>query len=279
LECKATQYDQKEDVASVKSYDEIFMFNLVSFGLNLIMIIFISSIVVNIMKYQNLKEEKMNKYRWLLRNKKNYESESTLEEILKSWPEEDGAEVDVHMFSFWNVVLILSNLFNILANLIIFINGLSLTFKLDQIEFFITVFLGFGCFFSWINILYILGQYENFSLVNKTLSNSAPSIFWFAVGISPIFLAYVFSGYCMYHETNRFKNLQTSYLSMLAMFAGDEIDKSFEDTADYPLSNLYTYSYTFTFLLVIANVFVFLIESGYQMELKEIEKRQEKKKL
>ena len=66
---------------------------------------------------------------------------------------------------------------------------------------------------------------------------------------------------------------------MLAVFAGDEIDKTFEDTGDHPLSNLYTYSYTFTFLLVIANVFVFLIESGYQMELNAVEKRQEKKKM
>lgn len=185
----------------------------------------------------------------------------------------------MQIFGFWNIVLILSNLFNILGNLIIFINSLSLTFKVDQIEFFITVFLGFGCFFSWINILYILGQYENFSLVNKTLANSAPSIFWFAVGTSPIFLAYVFSGFCMYHETQRFRDLQTSYVSMLAVFAGDEIDKTFEDTADHPLSNIYTYTYTFTFLLVIANVFVFLIESGYQMELNAVEKRQDKKKL
>ena len=79
IECKASNFDQKEDTNSTKIFDEIFMFNLVSFGINFIMIIFIASIVVEILKYQNLKEEKLNKYRWLLRNKKNYDSESTLD--------------------------------------------------------------------------------------------------------------------------------------------------------------------------------------------------------
>ena len=87
IECKASNFDQKEDTSSTKIFDEIFMFNLVSFGINFVMIIFISSIVVEILKYQNLKEEKLNKYRWLLRNKKNYDSEHTLEEIFKSTTE------------------------------------------------------------------------------------------------------------------------------------------------------------------------------------------------
>jgi hypothetical protein len=183
----------------------------------------------------------------------------------------------VHIFSFWNIVLVLSNLFNVLANLIIFINNMSITFRVDQIEFFISFFLGFGCFFSWINILYILGQYENFSLVNKTLANSAPSIFWFSIGTAPIFLAYVFSGFCMYHESERFADVESSYMGLLALFAGDELQEVFFDTEDYPLSQAFTYSYSIIFLLVIANVFVFLIESGYQMELNDVEKRKEQR--
>lgn len=187
--------------------------------------------------------------------------------------------VDVHIFSFWNIVLVLSNLLGLLANLIIFINSVSIAFRVNQIEFFISFFLGFACFFSWINLLYILSQYEEFSLVNKTLANSAPGLFWFSVGTAPIFLAFVFSGYCMYHESERFKDVSSSYMGLLALFAGDELQNVFFDTEDYPLSLAFTYSYSIIFLLVIANVFVFLIESGYQQELNEIEKRKEKRRM
>lgn len=187
--------------------------------------------------------------------------------------------VDLHIFSFWNIVLVLSNLLGLLANLIIFINSVSIAFRVNQIEFFISFFLGFGCFFSWINLLYILSQYEEFSLVNKTLANSAPGLFWFAVGTAPIFLAFVFSGFCMYHESVRFQDVGSSYMGLLALFAGDELQEVFFDTEDYPLSLAFTYSYSIIFLLVIANVFVFLIESGYQQELNEIEKRKEQRAL
>jgi hypothetical protein len=156
------------------------------------------------------------------------------------------------------------------------INGMSLTFKGDQIDFIITVFLGFGCFFSWISVLEVLSLYQNFRLVSQTLAISTPSVFWFAVGTSPIFLAYVFQGYCFYHENPQFKTLQTSYFTMLALFAGDEIVEYINQARSMPFSDFFGYSYVFIFLLVIANVFVFLIESGYQTELGNMEKRRER---
>lgn len=187
--------------------------------------------------------------------------------------------VDVHIFSFWNIVLVLSNLLGLLANLIIFINSVSIAFRVNQIEFFINFFLGFACFFSWINLLYILSQYENFSLVNKTLANSAPGIFWFAVGTAPIFLAFVFSGFCMYHDTERFASVSNSYMGLLALFAGDELQGAYYDIHEMPLGSAFTYSYSVIFLLIIANVFVFLIESGYQQELNEIEKKRKQREM
>ena len=272
-ECNGQNFDQKEDQNkdnnTARIFDEFFILNLISFVLNFTMTIFIVQTIIEIFKYHSLKGEKMAKYRWLLRNKKNFSGNEALDQIFEGSEE----QFDVHIFSFWNIVLVLGNLFNLISNLIIFINSISITFRVDQIEFLISLFLGFGCFFSWINILYILGQYENFSLVNKTLANSAPSIFWFSVGTAPIFLAYVFSGFCMYHDSKRYADIETSYMGLLALFAGDEIQNAFQDTSDYPLSLTFTYSYSIIFLVVIANVFVFLIESGYQMELFQIEKR------
>lgn len=81
----------------------------------------------------------------------------------------------------------------------------------------------------------------------------------------------------MFHEGERFKDLFHSYLGLLCLFAADEYQDFFLDTDEFPLNELYFYLYGFVILVVIANVFVFIIESGYEKELRDAEKRQQKK--
>ena len=51
----------------------------------------------------------------------------------------------------------------------------------------------------------------------------------------------------------------------------------FFDTAGAPFSSAYAYLYTALYMLVISNVFIFLIESGYQQEVNRLEKLEEEK--
>jgi hypothetical protein len=145
----------------------------------------------------------------------------------------------------------------------------------DSVDNIINILLAFACFTSWINILYILSLFENFNLVNKTLSNSAPSIFWFSLGIAPIFLAFVFSGFCMFHENERFEDVQRTYLGLMCLFAADEYQDFYLDTEEFPMSQLYFYMYGFVILIVVGNVFVFLIESGYEKEIRDSARRKQ----
>lgn len=192
--------------------------------------------------------------------------------------QEDDNEQDVQIFGFWNVCLFMGNVFNLFCNLIIFFNEFTSNFQFESVEHIINILLAFGCLIAWTNLLYILSLFENFNIVNKTLANSAPGIFWFSLGIAPIFSAFVFSGFCMFHECARFKDLFHSYLGLMCLFAADEYQDFFLDTDDYPLNELYFYLYGFVILVVIANVFVFIIESGYEKELRDSEKRQQRKK-
>lgn len=98
-ECKASNFDQKNQndlTSDSRIFEEFFVFNLLSFLINFKMTIFIVRIIIEIFKYRILKIEKVKKYRWLLRNKKNFDGKKALKQILPS----NDHEIDIHIFSF-----------------------------------------------------------------------------------------------------------------------------------------------------------------------------------
>ena len=92
-ECKADNFDQKESHnsggSSGRIFEEFFIFNLMSFLLNFTMTIFIVQIIIEIFKYRSLKIEKVSKYRWLLRNKKNFDGKVSQfsQKLMLTFPE------------------------------------------------------------------------------------------------------------------------------------------------------------------------------------------------
>jgi hypothetical protein len=76
-----TSCDENYDTNSKKSakkgadtiiFREFLFYNIISFIINLVMTFFLANIVISIFKYRTYKEEKMRKYTWLLRNKKEF---------------------------------------------------------------------------------------------------------------------------------------------------------------------------------------------------------------
>lgn len=73
---------------------------------------------------------------------------------------------DIKIFTLKNIILMLSNLLLILSNAIIFFDGIQV--KTDNtVEDYISQFLGFGCFFSWLSVLSILSGDKRFNLVKE----------------------------------------------------------------------------------------------------------------
>jgi hypothetical protein len=81
-ECKASNYDTADDSdksgSNQRILEEFFIFNLISFSVNFLMTIYIVQIIIEFFKYRNLKIEKVSKYRWLLRNKKNFDGKTAI---------------------------------------------------------------------------------------------------------------------------------------------------------------------------------------------------------
>ena len=82
-ECNGNQYDRDVDEGPNNTilFTEQFIFNLISFVTNFAMTMMIVNVIIDVFKYRSLKEEKKAKYRWLLRNKKNFEGEVKFRKI------------------------------------------------------------------------------------------------------------------------------------------------------------------------------------------------------
>ena len=145
--------------------------------------------------------------------------------------------------------------------------------KSEDFDGYISLFLGIGCFLAWICNLKTLSFYEGFDIVNRVFSHCVYGIVLFSAGITPIFCAYVFSGWCMYHEAeDRLEELDISYITFVALFAADELQELFfainED--NYIFSYIWGYSYCVLFIFFIADVYVSLVEGAFDIVVTEM---------
>lgn len=167
----------------------------------------------------------------------------------------------------------------LLANITIIVGSIGNSTKSESTDFYTSLFLGLGAFFGWCCNLQTLRYFEGFDTVTKTFSYAAWDTFLFGIGIIPIFLAFLFSGFCMFHEAERMSTLEASFETLMALFAGDELSDLFFDTDEFPLSSLYAYLYTMLMLFFIANVFVYIIEGSIDKVNSEVRELHRKKNL
>jgi hypothetical protein len=189
----------------------------------------------------------------------------------------DLDEIEKEVISFWNLILMISNFVNLLANLVIFINEISITFQIEEIEFLIKALTGLGAFFSWLNLMDVLGDYEGMRIVKATFMNSAPSIFYFVIGVCPVFFGYMFMGLCMYNETERFANIMNAYVTLGAYWTGQSMQGLFMDL--FKINGYFSFFFCLSWLFIIchgaSNIIIFLLDCGYQEEIRAIEKSHE----
>jgi len=250
-------------------FKDIMIYNFFCLILNVAMSINLITVVIDTVRYQFLEREKENKYQWLLRKNKNFTGTKALKDIFQR----EDKSLSVSAFNFWTIMMLLTNMFQLLANLTIFMGDFLTTDKSGEIDGYISLFLGIGCFFAWLSNLRILSFYEELNVVNDFFVYGVPKVAYFAVGIAPIFLAFVYSGYCMFHEAETMSELENSFLSFLALFAADELQNFFFAIEEFPLSYTWAYTYCVTFLFFIANVFVALVEGSFDQAVDDLEEK------
>lgn len=64
--------NQEKKGADLIFFREFLFYNIISFVINIILTIFLVDLIINIFKYRTFREDKIKKYTWLLRNKREF---------------------------------------------------------------------------------------------------------------------------------------------------------------------------------------------------------------
>ena len=100
-------------------------------------------------------------------------------------------------------------------------------------------------------------------------------------GVVPLFFAFLFGAYCMFHENEKFDTLTKAAATLNAILAGDEVLNFIN-----PLMNnygniglIFSMGFCIMFIVCIHNVFIFVIGEAFkdETEIHEKQKRREKK--
>lgn len=93
-------------------------------------------------------------------------------------------------------------------------------------------------------------------------------------GVTPLFFAFLFGGYCMFHEHEKFDTLTKANATLQAILAGDEIMNFI-----IPLSEtygqtgiIYTMAFCILFIICIHNVLIYIISEAFKVQAEVLKK-------
>lgn len=99
------------------------------------------------------------------------------------------------------------------------------------------------------------------------MKQSVKGVLYLLYGVTPLFFAFLFGGYCMFHEHEKFDTLTKTNATLQAILTGDEIMNFI-----LPLKELYgaqglIYSMAFCifFIICIHNVLVYIISEAFKI--------------
>ena len=109
------------------------------------------------------------------------------------------------------------------------------------------ILIGFGCFLCWCSLPAYLHQTSRYSLINRTIAYTLPTVFRAMTGIVPVFLGFAFLGLCLFWDSYRFHSISYSMFTLFAMMQGDSLLDQFYDMSNfrYLAANLFIYVFVF----------------------------------
>ena len=234
--------------------------------MNLFAFVFSTKRYIRTLRYRYLRREREIKTRWIeqrknvqeFRKNRNFLKHSNIEQ---ADPDEYHVENDLSFF-----VLMVSNVFLVLANLLSYSSLLPVT-GVSDVDFarWVNIFLGLGTFLSWMNILAIMSLWKELSVVGSTLTRTLKDLGQVFYGVFPVYLAFLFAGYCAFHTHERFDTLTKMGASLGAILCGDEITgfiyagKSFGT-----IGLLYSMGFCILFLVCIHNVLIYVVTEAFK---------------
>jgi hypothetical protein len=151
--------------------------NFVCMGINLITYWYVLDLGLNIVRFNKLEEERISKLRWVEKSKSmhNLLKKGTLStfsqaELTQNAVQNSAQPLGQILWSFPNMVLMVSNSFLLLANIFILIGSFSFKEIFEsETDRYVRTFLGLGCSLSWVNAGTLLVKFGRFRVVGLSI--------------------------------------------------------------------------------------------------------------
>ena len=168
------------------------------------------------------------------------------------------SEAITHALNKWDILIILSNLFQIIGSLVSLIQQENLNNSMET-------FVGFGVLFCYISIGKYIDYSPKYSLFYRTFSNSMSNFIPSFLAILPVFIAFTFLGLCLFWNSERFTSVSDIMKGLFALFLGDSIHDIVVDVSEQSnfFGQIYGYLYIILFIIVVMNVLVAIIQEGF----------------
>lgn len=161
-------------------------------------------------------------------------------------------------FNSWSVICLVGNIIQIFAS------AISI-FDTNNIMTSTEILVGFGCMLAIINIGRYIEFAENYSTIYVTIKNALPNVGRYLIGVTPIFLGFIFFGLCIFWRSERFTNTSSVMIILFALAQGDSVLDTFRDLSGFYffLGQVYLYLFCIMFIVVVLNIFIAIIEEAY----------------
>lgn len=268
--------------------------NLFSLLVNIAMAIMFFKIVRIKLLLKSLRDEKMDVANWIIRHSKVTDmaqgQDNTLplsphrqrqNQVQKILEEYDQPNPSLEIFGFFGISFILCIFCMLVANVIWMISETQVMHLPVRARDLATVLMSWGVLFAWLSILEVISIHPGLAIINETFKNSMPSLGWFVLSVMPIFCGYLFAGYVVFNDGDRFGDLTSAFINLIALIAGDEVQLNLQLYNKEPFwGPIYGFSFCLLFLVIIHNTIILLISNGYDRALethKQTEKKEKKK--
>lgn len=130
----------------------------------------------------------------------------------------------------------------------------------------INIFIGFGCFFTWLSIIRYFQHTAQFSVISRTFAVAIPKVASLQIGILPIYVGYTLMGRALFwQDLHAFKSLGTASFTLFSIANGDSVWDTFHGTtaSRLILGFFYTLGWSFFGVIIMQNMNLVVIEDTY----------------
>jgi hypothetical protein len=167
-------------------------------------------------------------------------------------------EIISHALNKWDILIIFSNIFQIIGSITGFIEQKIMNGSMDK-------YIGFGAFLCYLSVCKYLDYTPKYALFYRTFINSMNDFIPSFMSIIPVFIAFTFLGLLLFWNSERFTCASDIMKGLFSVYLGDSIYDIIVDITEQSnfLGQVYGYLYTILFIIVVMNVFVAIIQEGF----------------